>query len=133
MLTFKKLNVNPKNRKTGDCSIRAVAYLLGITWEEALTLLYKEALETKYDTADRKNVESVISKFGYVKMKQPRMIDNLKYPLYKMDEVVSAAERHDKVLCNVANHYVVIEDDYVVDSWNSSCKCCGNYYVKVRK
>ena len=132
MLTFKKLNVNPKNRKTGDCSIRALAYLLDIKWEEALTLLYEEAIKTKYDTADRKNMESVLNKCGYVKMKQPRMEGNLKYPLYRMDEVLSKQQRQNKVLCNVANHYVVIDNDNIVDSWDSSCKCCGNYFVKVR-
>lgn len=129
MLSFKKLNVNPKNRRTGDCSIRAVAYLLGITWEEALTLLYEEALKTKYDTADRKNVESVISKFGYVKRKQPRTEDNLKYPIYSLDKCICREERERKILCNVANHYVVVDGDEYVDTWNSGCKCCGNYFV----
>ena len=129
MLSFKKLNVNPKNRKTADCSIRAVAYALGITWEEALTLLYEEALKTKYDPADRKTVERVLFKFGYVKRKQPRTEKNLKYPIYALDRCICEEERDRKIVCNVAHHYVVVDGDSYVDTWDSGCKCCGNYYV----
>lgn len=53
MLRFKKLNVNPKNRKTGDCSTRAIAYALGITWEEALDLQVAEAKKCFYDVTSR--------------------------------------------------------------------------------
>lgn len=130
MLSFKQLNVNPKGRKTGDCSTRAIAYCLGITWEEALKLQYEESLKTKYDLTSRQVMERVLAKFGYVKRKQPRTVDNLKYCIYDMDKVVSLEERERRIVCNVANHYVVLDGHEYVDTWNSGCKCCGNYFVK---
>lgn len=36
MLNYKEFNVNPKHRKTGDCSTRALVGTLGISYEEAL-------------------------------------------------------------------------------------------------
>ena len=29
---FTYLNLNPKNRKAGDCVIRAIAYATGLSW-----------------------------------------------------------------------------------------------------
>ena len=132
MLKFKKLNMNPKGRKTGDCSTRAIAYALGITWEEALRLQYEESIKTKYDVTSRQIMERVLGKFGYVKMKQPRTEDNLKYTIYSLDQYLTKKERENKIVCNVANHYVVVDNDEYVDTWDSGCKCCGNYYMKVR-
>lgn len=130
MLTFKKLNMNPKGRKTGDCSTRALSYALGITWEEALKLQYEESLKTKYDTTSHQVMERVLAKFGYVKRKQPRTINNLKYPIYSLDKCICEEERDRKIVCNVANHYVVVDGDYYIDTWDSGCKCVLNYYVK---
>lgn len=132
MLRFKNLNMNPKGRKTGDCSTRAISYALGITWEEALKLQYEESLKTKYDLTSRQVMERVLSKFGYVKMKQPRDDSNLKYPIRYLDKALSKRARSNRIVCNVANHYVVVDGDEYVDSWDSGNKCCGNYYMKVR-
>lgn len=38
MLAYLENNVNPKGRKTGDCSTRALVGTLGITYKEALEL-----------------------------------------------------------------------------------------------
>lgn len=129
MLSFKKLNVNPKNRKTGDCSTRAIAYALNISWEEALDLQVAEAKKCFYDVTSRQVMERVLGKFGYVKRHQPRTEKNLKYPIYSLDKGICKEERERKIVCNVANHYVVIDGDSYVDTWDSGCKCCGNYFV----
>jgi len=132
MLKFKKLNMNPKGRKTGDCSTRAISYALGITWEDALKLQCEEALKTKYDPTSRQVMERVLGKFGYIKMRQPRTEDNLRYTIYSLDKFLSNIDRQNKIVCNVANHYVVVDGDSYVDTWDSGCKCCGTYYMKVR-
>ena len=124
--------MNPKGRKTGDCSTRAIAYALQITWEEALKLQYEESLKTKYDLTSRQVMERVLGKFGYVKMRQPRTEDNLRYTIYSLDKVLADKDRQNRIVCNVANHYVVVDGDSYVDTWDSGCKCCGNYYMKVR-
>lgn len=43
MSKFKYLNLNPKNRRTGDCVIRATACAFDLDWEDASDLLYLTA------------------------------------------------------------------------------------------
>lgn len=125
--------MNPKGRNTGDCSTRALSYALGISWEEALKLQYEESLKTKYDLTSRQVVERVLAKFGYTKRKQPRTIHNRKYPIRSLDKCICEEERERKIVCNVAHHYVVLDGDFYIDTWDSGSKCCGNYYVKENK
>ena len=130
MLKFKNVNVNPKGRKTGDCSTRAIVGLLGITYDDALNLQLEEVKKCYYDFTSRQVMERVLSKFGFVKMSQPRRIDGTKYAVRDMDLVLSKQNLQFGVIVNVAHHYVVIKDDYYQDTWNSGLKCVGNYYVK---
>ena len=130
MLKFKNVNMNPKGRKTGDCSTRAISYALGITWDEALRLQFEESLKTKYDMTSRQVMERVLAKYGYEKMRQPRKDDNTKYLVRELDEVLGPRTRKGRIVCNVANHYVVVDGDDYVDIWDSGYKTVGNYYMK---
>lgn len=133
MLSFKKINVNPKNRITSDCAIRALASCLHITWDEALTLIYEECLKTKYDTADIKLIESILKKYGYVKMKQPKDKLNHKYiRVFEMDQVLNKEQRNYPVLIHVKQHFLVIEKDNYIDSWDSGSYIVGKFFMKVR-
>lgn len=130
MLSYKNVNVNPKNIKTGDCSTRALANVLGISWEKALELQYKKSLETKYDITSREVVERVLNDFGYMKMKQPRKSSGLKYKIRELDAILSSKNLNSGVLVTCANHYSVVRGSYIEDIWNCGMKTVGNYYVK---
>lgn len=130
MLTYLEKNVNPKNRKTGDCSTRAIVSVLGISYEEALRLQVEESLKCYYDPTSRQVMERVLKRFGYVKLSQPRKYDNTKYEVREMDKVLTARQMSEGVVVNVANHYVAIRDGKYIDIWNSGRKCVGNYFVK---
>ena len=67
MIKFNYLNVNPKNRKTGDCSTRAIVGTLGIPYDEVLSLQCNEAIRTKYGITNKEVVEGILKKFGYIK------------------------------------------------------------------
>lgn len=130
MLNYLEKNVNPKNRKTGDCSTRAIAELLNITWEDALKMQFDMAIKTKYDPSSRQVMEKVLNQFGFRKVRQPRKVDNTKYQVKEMDQVLGKLELKTGVVVNVANHYVCIKDGNYIDIWNSGRKCVGNYYTK---
>lgn len=132
MLKFKNVNVNPKGRKTGDCSTRAIVGLLGISYDEALDLQLEEVKKCYYDFTSHQVMEKVLAKFGYVKMKQPRKKDNTKYEVREANKFLTAKQLKDGVIVNVAHHYVVIRDDYYQDIWDSGRKCIGNYYIKIK-
>jgi len=130
MLNYLEKNVNPKNRKTGDCSTRALVSVLGISYDEALKLQYEESLKSYYDPTSKQVMEKVLAKFGYVKMKQPRHDDGTKYLVKELDRLLTAKELHNGVLVTVANHHTAIKDSNIIDIWNCGYKCVGNYYIK---
>lgn len=131
MLAYLNKNVNPKNRKTGDCSTRALVGLLDIPYDKALELQFKAALDTYYDITSHQIMERVLKQFGYVKMKQPRYEDGCKYEVREMDKVLTPKQLKQGTIVTVAHHYVAIKDNYYQDIWDSGRKCVGNYYVKL--
>lgn len=130
MLKFKNFNVNPKGKKTGDCSTRALAPLINLTWEETLLKQVESAIKTGYEPADRRTIERVAAQYGFSKHKQPRKLDNTKYLVREMDKVLTKKQLKAGVVVNAANHYVFIKDDYYQDTWESGWKTVGNYYGK---
>ena len=133
MIKYKEHNVNPKNRKTGDCSTRALVGTLGIGYDEALKLQMKWSLKKYYDPSSKQTVEQVLKEFGYVKMKQPRKWDGKKYTVGEMDQILTKKQMQEGVLVTVANHHTCITGGVVQDIWDCREKSVGNYYVKARK
>ena len=130
MVGYKQINVNPKNRKTGDCSTRALVSVLGISYDEALKLQYEEALNCYYDSSSKQVMERILKRFGYTKMAQPKKYDNSKYEVREIDEIVSDKQMKNGILITVANHHTCVKEGYIIDIWNCGRKCIGNYYVK---
>ena len=132
MLPYRECNVNPKGRKTGDCSTRALVGTLGVSYDEALRLQCEGALATKYGITDKQVMEYVLKKFGYVKMKQPRKLDNTKYTVGEMDKVLTREQVSEGVLVTVASHHTCVVNGAVQDIWDCRGKSVGNYYVKAK-
>ena len=130
MIGYFEKNVNPKGRKTGDCSTRALVGTLGISYDEALKLQTEISLKTYYDPTSKQVMEKVLEKFGYVKMKQPRKDDNTKYTVSEMDKILTKREMQEGVLVTVANHHTCITGGRIQDIWNCGYMTVGNYYVK---
>ena len=130
MINYVEKNVNPKGRKTGDCSTRALVGTLGISYDEALKLQTEISLKTYYDPTSKQVMEKVLEKFGYVKRRQPRKGDNTKYKVSEMDRILSKKEMEEGVLVTVANHHTCITKGHIQDIWDCGYKTVGNYYVK---
>lgn len=126
MIYYLEQNVNPKGRKTGDCSTRALVSVLGISYDEALRLQYEEALKCYYDTTSKQVMERVLSKFGFVKMKQPKKYDGTKYTIKELDRVIG----HKTALVTVAHHHTAVVNGCCIDIWDCRNKSVGNYYIK---
>ena len=130
MLELKNVNVNPKGRKTGDCVTRAIASALNISWEEAIQEQVKVALKTKYSLASKQTYEKILTEWGFVKMKQPRKVNNTKYYVKELDKVLTPKQMKSGVVVSVANHLTFVKDGYIIDTWNCGLKSVGNYYVR---
>ena len=130
MIKYFEFNVNPKNRKTGDCSTRALVGTLKISYEEALQLQMKWSLKTYYDPTSKQVMEKVLNEFGYIKMKQPRKWDGTKYTVREMDQLLSEKQMQEGVLITVANHHTCITGGVIQDIWDCGNMSVGNYYIK---
>lgn len=130
MIKYIEKNVNPKGRKTGDCSTRALVGTLGITYDEALRLQTEISLKTYYDPTSKQVMERVLAKFGYTKKAQPRKADNTKYTVSEMDKILTKKEMEEGVLVTVAKHHTCITGGHIQDIWDCGYKTVGNYYVK---
>lgn len=130
MINYISKNVNPKGRKTGDCSTRALVSVLGISYQEALERQTAWSLKTFYDPTSKEVMEKVLKEFGYVKMKQPRKPDGTKYSVGEIDELVSYNVRSKGVLITVANHHTAVIGSDCIDTWDCRDMKIGNYYIK---
>ena len=132
MLNYTYYNANPKNRKTGDCSTRALVGVLGITYEQALREQTEESLKCYYDPSSKQVIERVLKNHGFVKHAQPRKADGTKYLAGEIDKVVSSEDLYNGVLITVANHHIAVKGITLLDTWDSRSKCIGNYYTKAK-
>lgn len=130
MLGFELKNVNPKNRKTGDCSTRALVGTLDISYEEALRKQVEVSLKTFYDPTSKQVMEKVLAEYGYIKMAQPRMPNGSKYRVYELDKILTSKQLQEGVLVTVANHHTCIVNGVVQDIWDCRHKSVGNYYIR---
>ena len=130
MLKFKETNVNPKGRKTGDCSTRALCNVLGISYDEVIDKQAYWAKKKCYGLTCKQTMELVLKEYGYVKIKQPRKANGRKYEVREMDQVLSQKQMEEGVFITVANHHTTIKHGVIEDTWNCGNSCVGNYYIK---
>ena len=123
---YKYLNLNPKNRKVGDCSIRAVAAALLIHWDDAYRLLAEAGMKLKCSMEDVKAVNEVMINHGFIVGK------------IKVDKgehrptVESFSEQHPNYICvlRVANHITACAMGNYVDIWDCGDKSVYKYWYK---
>lgn len=144
--TFHFYNANPKGKYTGDCTVRAVATVLGKTWEKVTMELALQAIETGYSVNSTESTDMYLEKHGFKKQRQPRKKNKKKYTAaefckvqqkWLFDENNHGNEWDDgiiispKIIAHVGGHHIVaIIDGKVNDIWDSTDGCVGNYWVK---
>ena len=123
---FHYYNENPKDRKTDDCVIRAIATATGQTWDDTLVGLTNCALKHKYMIHCPELYGKYLEELGFHKEKQPRKRDNKRY---KACEFVKNFE--GTAVANLGQgHVACIKDGQVWDIWDSSHEIVGNYWTK---
>lgn len=132
MLEFVNVNVNPKRRKTGDCSTRALANILNISYAQALQEQCDAAIKNCYGITNKETIDYVMKKYGWEKQKQPRKLNGKKYQVNEMDEVLSTEEMETGALVLIANHWTIVRDYMIEDIWDCGRKSVGNYWIKVK-
>lgn len=119
-MAFINYNINPKHKKTGDCSIRAVAVATGLTWEQAYEGLANSGLKCKTAMNDVEAINDFLTSIGFIEGKI-KVHKGEKRPT-----VDSFAKEHPNwySVLRVANHITCCGKGNYVDIWD-----CGDYSV----
>lgn len=130
MLKFEERNVNPKNKKTCDCVVRAITTASNKAYNVVLEDLVKTMTKTGYMIDEKRCYEKVLENYGFVKMKQPRKADNTKYLVRELDKLVNSDD-YD-VVVSMAGHLSCVRHNTIIDTWNCGYKTISNYFVRRR-
>lgn len=126
--TFKYFNANPKNRKGGDCVIRAIAVALEQSWKQTVRELTEVGIEKGFVLNDLHTYDTYLQQKGFIKARQPVKANGTKYRGYEFCKELSKGRR---IVAHVGTHHVVaIVEDKVHDIWNSTNGIIGNYWYK---
>lgn len=142
--TFKYHNANPKGRKTSDCVTRAVCTATQLPYHQVVMELAELQCKIGYDKTDAKLFGKYLESKGFTKHKQPRNDDNTKCTGHDFCTALSVADAEGSmgfIVANIGgNHTVCIAPTNdgdgincrykVLDTWNSTGGCIGNYWVK---
>lgn len=140
--SFKFHNANPKDKRSSDCVLRAIATATGNTWDKVLDDLIEFSHKYKEMPNDPKCYTKYLESLGFEKMKQPRKLDNTKYTGEEFCNYCSSQYTNgEKIVAHIGGHHTVaimpthegdeINAQYkVFDIWNSTGKTVGNYWIK---
>lgn len=123
---FTYCNANPQGKKTTDCVARAISTALDQDYEETARELFEFWLKTGYDIHDAKCYGKYLESKGWVKQKQPRKANNNKYTGKEFVKQFKGT-----CVAHIGGHHIVcIKDGKILDIWNCSTRCIGNYWTK---
>lgn len=129
MIKYENLNVNPKNKKTTDCVIRALTVATGKSYYDVYEELYRLSIKTGWFMNETRLENKFLEQNGFVKMKQPRKSNNTKYLIGELDKLV---DKNDIVIASCNKHLTVVKNYTLYDLWDCRGKTINSYYVKGR-
>ena len=128
MISYQLRNENPKNRKTADCTIRALTTATGKPYLEVYKELFEISVKTGYMINTKQVEERFLEAHGFTKYKQPRKYDNTKYKVGEIDSLLFC--ENAVVVISLANHLTCVYHGTLYDLWDCRRKTISNYYVK---
>lgn len=121
---FVYTNLNPKKKSTNDCLTRALAYVLGISWDDALTLQYTTALSMKCSFDDNLVIAKILKNHGFEKINvQPKKGQKRQTP-------DSLSKTGNTYFATIAGHATAIANGNVYDTWDCSDNAVYTAYQK---
>ena len=129
MVEFKKVNINPKGKITGDCVVRALAVALNRDYLSVYTELFDISVETGYIINDKRVGEKLLAKNAFTKHKQPKKPNGKKYLVGEIDKLCSDGI----IVVTCAHHMTVVSGGVLLDTWDPRGKCISNYFTLLQK
>lgn len=128
-------NANPKDRRTGDCVIRALSVTLGKSWDDVLDGLVAIAHHYKQSPASREVFGKYLKANERIKVNQPKHPDNTKFTGKEFCRLLDKIGMTKPVLVTIGSHHTTAfvrlnGDRYrVFDTWDCSEDKIGQVYI----
>ena len=127
--TFTYHNANPKNRITADCAFRAISTALDQDYNTTVIEMAQMMCKTGYALNDNKGEKKYLESKGWIRCPQPKKSDGTKYT--GKEFCTKLALPNERYIAHIGGHHMVaIVDKHVLDIWDSTDKCIGNYWIK---
>lgn len=123
---YQFFNANPTGKEIGDCSIRAVAVALNVSWLEAFDLQTAKARILYGEMSEPEVVGEVLKEHGF----EEKKVSNRKGT--KRPTLVTLIKENPNciIVGQIANHFAAVRDGKVRDLWNSSERSLYKYWIK---
>lgn len=112
---WKYFNPNPAGRKVGDCSVRAVAAALGVSWEDAYSMITANGFQMGDMPSSDSVWGSVLRQHGFYRYAIPN-----KCPDCYTAEDFAADHPKGVYVLGFGGHVATVIDGVLYDSWDSS-------------
>lgn len=118
-------NNNPKNKKVGDCVVRAISAALGQPWEQT----YTDLCAYGYDMRDLPNSNPVWAAYLRSKGLKRYIIPDTCPDCYSIEDF-SVDFPQGTYIVATGTHVVCVKDSKILDNWDSSGEIPTYYFVK---
>ena len=123
---FLKLNVNPKNRKTNDCVIRAIVSATGKDWYEVFDALCAIARKKACMPNHKPVYEAYLKQCGFEKVNISPARGELRWDV----QTLASVKDHPGIVFS-AHHATAIDGTgNYIDSGDSGYKCAYSLWIK---
>lgn len=130
---YYEININPKNKKSTDCVIRALTMATSTTIESVIEELTKIYIAKGWFITDIKCVDRFLNNNGFVKQKMITN-NNKKLTAIEFCDYLDTLKINKPVVAKVGAGHVAVFIKYpegycLVDNHNCTKKCVGNWWV----
>lgn len=122
---YKYFNPNPAGRSVGDCAVRAVAKALGISWEDAYTLIAANGFKMADMPSSDSVWGSVLRMNGFYRKNIPNTC-----PDCYTAEMFCEEHPQGVFVLGFGGHTATVIDGVLFDSWDSSKEIPQYYWYK---
>jgi hypothetical protein len=124
-MAWVEYNANPKGRKVGDCTVRAISKAVGETWEDS----YSGIALQGFLMCDMPSANSVTTAYLKRKGYRRRTIPDTCPECYTVEDFCQD-HPHGTYILGIGNHLVAVIDGDWYDAWDSGNEIPIYYFTK---
>lgn len=131
---YQNINMNPKNKKSTDCVVRALTIATNNTIESVIEELTKIYIAKGWFITDIKCVDRFLTNNGFVKQKMLLHDNNKKFNVVEFCDYLDSININKPVVAKVGAGHVAVFVRYpegycLVDNHDCSKSCIGNWWM----